>query len=562
MRIFFLAWLICASAHGYSQSRPHVLWLVAEDLSPILASFGDSTVRTPHIERLAAEGVRYTNVYSTSGVCAPSRATLAAGMYHNSIGAHNMRVLHSDNYLVPLGLQSYEVVPPPEVRMMSEILRANGYYCTNNAKNDYQFIAPQTAWDENGVYAHWGNRQPGQPFFAIYNFEITHESQVFEPHRKQLLRYDLHFPPDRENHPYPHWTEKQDSSQWAWFVPEDLDVPLPPYLPDNEITRRDVRRVYSNIVELDRQIGIVLSALEKDGLLDSTIIVFYTDHGGPLPRQKRLMYDSGLRLPMVIRFPKKERAGEVDDQLISFVDFAPTTFSLAGIEPPAWLQGQAFLGTYRAAEPRRYIHAAADRLDEHTDMIRAVRDERYKYLRNFRPELPYYMPLTYREQMASMRELLRLRDAGELNEVQMRWFRPNKPEEELFDTWADPHELRDLAADPQYGEKLAELRAECERWMKAIDDKGHIPEARLLEQFWPGRTQPQTASPVFDQQGGRLLLSCATEGASIGYKIWLPEDEEPGVWRVYTDPIALRAGAKIKAMAHRIGYLPSEIKTY
>lgn len=539
-------------------TRPNIVWLVAEDLSPVIPPFGDSTVRTPNLERLAAEGIRFTNVFSTSGVCAPSRATLATGMYHNSIGAHNMRTQNSDAYLVPMGLQSYEVVPPSEVRMMSEILRANGYYCTNNAKTDYQFKPTETAWDESSPYAHWGNRAPGQPFFSIYNFEVTHESQVFGPHRMNVMRYDMAFPPDRENNPVPPWGEVMDSSEWKLYVSEDLEVPVPPYLPDTEPVRDDIRRVYSNIVELDRQVGIVLDQLEADGLLDSTIIVWYTDHGGPLPRQKRLLYDSGLRVPMIIRYPDQWRAGTVDSQLVSFVDFAPTTFSLTGIEPPSWLQGRAFLGQYDAPGEREYIHAAADRLDEFYDMIRAVGDGRYKYLRNFKPEQGYYLPVRYREQMVAMQELLRLRTAGELDEYEAQWFRESKPEEELFDTWNDPHELHNLADDPAYAEKLQELRAECERWMAAVNDKGYIPEGALIEMFWPGRQQPVTEPPAAIREGDKIALRCGTVGASIGYRIVEGETAPPS-WQVYTQPIAVPEGASLQIIAHRIGFAPSEV---
>ncbi len=545
---------------SWPASRPNIVWLVAEDLSPILAPFGDSTVRTPNLERLAAEGIRFPNTFSTSGVCAPSRATLATGMYHNSIGAHNMRVQWNTHLLEQVGLAPYEVVPPPEVRMMSELLRANGYYCTNNDKTDYQFKPTITAWDDSSPYAHWRNRGEGQPFFSIFNFEITHESQVFGPHGYKQMRYNDTFPLDREKQTGQPYSGRQDSSQWQLFVPEDLEVPIPPYLPDTEPVRRDVRRVYSNIVELDRQIGLILRQLEADGLLDQTIIVFYGDHGGPLPRQKRLLYDSGLRVPMIMRFPGGWRAGEVDSQLVSFVDFAPMTFALAGIDPPDYLQGQTFLTRdgKAPADQRKYIHAAADRMDEYYDMKRAVRDHRFKYIRYFKPAQPFYLPVAYREQMVAMQELLRLRDAGQLDEYQAQWFRTTKPEEELFDTWNDPYELHDLAKDPAYADKLAELRAECERWMKAVDDKGFIPEKELRERFWPGGEQPVTAEPEVTIDDGLVNLSCPTAGASIGYKV-LTSGQEPPAWMVYTAPFKLPEGARLKVRAQRIGYAPSPV---
>jgi hypothetical protein len=265
-----------------------------------------------------------------------------------------------------------------------------------------------------------------------------------------------------------------------------------------------------------------------------------------------------MHLPLIIRFPDAWRAGEVDDQLISFIDFKPTLLSLAGIEPPGYVDGRAFEGPYADEEPRQYVHGAADRFDEQYDMIRAVRDERFKYLRNFQPEKPYYLPVAYREQMPIMQELLRMRDAGTLNEAQAQWFRATKEPEELFDTETDPHELNNLAGDPAYADKLAELRAECDRWMEEIDDRGLMPESLFIETIWPGKVQPVTSPPVAERQDGRVTLRSETEGASIGYQR-LRGSEEPGdSWEVYTEPIPLEDGERLVAVAHRLGYKPSQ----
>ncbi len=510
-----------------NEARPNILWLVTEDLSPVLPPFGDSTVVTPNLSWLAAEGIRYTNVFSPSGVCAPSRAAIATGMYPSHIGAHHMRNGGSKKYL-PEGVTPYEALPPAGIKMHSEYLRRQGYYCTNNSKEDYQFRKPVTAWDESSSKAHWRNRKSGQPFFAIFNFGVTHESRI--------------------------WAKAADS---LW-VDEDLEVPVPPYLPDNDVGRKDVRRMYSNIMEMDHQVGEILKQLEEDGLLDSTIIFWYADHGGPLPRQKRLLYDSGIKLPLIIRYPDKRSAGEIDDRLVSFIDFKPTLLSLAGLEPPANLDGRAFAGKYEDKTKRQYIHGAADRFDERYDMIRAVRDKRFKYLKNFRPEQGYYLPVAYREQMPVMQELLRLRDSGGLDEAQALWFRPTKDVEELFDTQRDPHELKNLAEDPDYKDKLEELRQECDRWMLEIDDKGLMTEQAYIESIWPGGHQPETEKPVLTQQGKLVEISCATAGASIGYQI-LTEGQEPGkVWQVYVEPFALNSHEKLVAVADRIGYRQSE----
>ncbi|MBT29673.1 MAG: sulfatase [Thalassobius sp.] len=510
------------------EQPPNILWLVTEDLSPYLASFGDSTVYkyTPNLNRLTEEGITFTNTYSPSGVCAPSRFAIATGMYPSSMGGNHMRTT-GNSYFDELGIIPYDVVTPPGVKMMSEILREHGYYTSNNAKNDYQFHATKTAWDENGRDAHYKHRAEGQPFFAIFNFEVTHESRI--------------------------WVKAEDSL----YIPEDLEVPIPPYLPDTEVAVKDIRRMYSNIVEMDVQIGEKIKELEEAGLLDNTIIFWYGDHGGPLPRQKRLLYDSGMQLPLIIRFPDGTQANTLDDRLISFIDFAPTTFSLAGIKPPDYLQGQAFLGEY-TAKPRKYVHGAADRFDGKYDMIRAVRDKRFKYLKNFKPDQPYYLPVTYREQMPIMQELLRLNKEGKLNEIQSQWFRQTKDEEELFDCDNDPYELHNLANDPKYADKLAELRTECERWMKATDDKGFMPEKELIESFWPNMMQPVTAQASYQIANNELNLSVATEGASIGYQFVEPGTEPTDKWQVYTKAVSIPENKNIYLITDRIGYAPSE----
>ncbi len=542
--------------------QPNILWLVAEDLSAIIPPFGDSTVQTPNLSRLAAEGVRYPNVFSPAGVCAPSRAAICTGMYPTSIGAHNMRTQYNRGIMDQLGMQLYEVVPPAEVRMMSEILRSNGYYCTNNDKTDYQFAPSPLAWDESSPYAHWRHRDAEQPFFAIFNFGITHESQVFGTYGQRHLRYQPGFPASKETNPVPGWGVNVDSSDWDLLVPADLDVPVPPYLPDTEAAKNDIRRVYSNVVKLDEQIGLIIQQLEEDGLLEETIIVWYTDHGGPLPRQKRLLYDSGIQVPMIIRFPEKAGAGTIDEQLISFIDLAPTTFSLTGIKPPTYLQGQAFLGTYSADQPRSHVFAASDRLDTEIDRIRVARNQQFKYIRNDYPERPYYLPIAYRERMYIMQELLRLRDVGQLSPAQAQWFRERKPKEELFDLTNDPHELNNLADDPAYADQLAALRSACTAWLAETGDLGDVPEKELIERFWPGGMQPQTAAPemTLNDKTGAIQLSCSTPGASLGYQWTNNNDTQPTAWTVYSKPIKRPATTtKMRLIAHRLGYQSSEV---
>ena len=503
---------------------PNILWITCEDMSAHLAGYGDRTVPTPNLDKLAREGVRYRRMFSTNGVCAPSRSAIITGMYPNSIGSNHMRTVQASR--VGNGIVNYETVPPAAVRCFPEYLRAANYYCTNNSKTDYQFEAPFTAWDENGKNAHWRNRPPGKPFFSVINLEVTHESQIWA-RAGQPLRVN------------------------------PATVKLPPIYPDNAIIRRDVARNYDNIMVMDSLVGTILKQLEDDGLLDKTIVVFFSDHGSGLAWFKREIYDRGLHVPMIVRYPDgrgagPRLAGTWDEELHSFVDLAPSMLSLVGVPVPAHMQGQAFLGEQRAKTSRPYIYAARDRFDEHYDCARAVRDKRFKYIRNYQPDKPYYMDLAYRKQMPMMQEILRLRDAGQLPPVTRRWFGP-KPAEELYDTQNDPDELTNLAANPAFVKQLNDLRQAEQQWVRDVHDKGFMQERDLIQLFWPNNEQPVTAAPslILSSKDDRLVLTCPTEGASIGYRV------NDGPWQLYSGPVLVPTDAKLTAKAIRIGYKPS-----
>jgi arylsulfatase A-like enzyme len=507
--------------------KPNILWITCEDQMPSLGSFGDQVAITPNLDKLAEEGVRFTNTFSTAGVCAPSRATLITGMYQNSIGTHHMRTLGSAEFRP---VQTYSAVIPEYVKCYSEILRRAGYYCTNNAKQDYQFIPPVTAWDESSRKAHWKNRKDGKPFFAIFNFTVCHESGMWR-NKDHPLRVD------------------------------PKDVTVPPYYPDNEVVRRELARNYSNLYEMDSLAGKVIQELEDEGLLENTIIFFYSDHGGPLPRQKREIYDTGLKVPLIIRFPHQQMAGEIVEELVSFVDFAPTLLSLAHIPIPDYMQGQAFLGDQQSP-PRNYIYAARDRLDDEYDMVRGIRDKQFKFFKNYQPEKPYIMDIEYRMQMDLMQELIRAYEAGELNATQELWFAQSKPEEELYDLYADPHELNNLIEDPAYREKAEELRTALMKWMDDVGDMGFIQEKEMISKMWDGQDKaPVTETPEIREEDGNIRILCATEGASIGYKI-IENGDEPDVWEVFIEPFELKKNETLLFQAHRIGYEPSETKEY
>lgn len=534
--------------------KPNILWLVTEDMGPYIPPFGDSTVATPNLSKLASQGVIYTNLYSTSGVCAPSRAAIATGMYPSGIGANHMR---TGSYTEVTGLRKYEAVPGPDVKMISELLRSNGYYCTNNYKTDYQFNAPVTAWDESSPYAHWRNRDEGQPFFAVFNFTETHESGLFEPYGHRNIETRHYQSGDRN---YEWGPDRMPEEEINVYLSKDTAFPIPPYLPNTPVVRRDMWKMYNNIGEMDNQVGAVLKQLEADGLLENTIVFFYGDHGGPLPRQKRLIYDSGLKTPMIIRFPNQLQAGTKDDQLLSFIDFAPTLLSMIDLAPEDYMDGQAFLGDYTASQERQYIHGAADRFDGFTDAIRAVKDNRFKYIRNYRTDQGYYLPVEYRERIPTMQELLRLKAESKLTQAQAQWFRETKPRDELYDCKVDPHELNNLAENPEYAEKLEELSLEMDRWLAEIGDDPDMPEAELIEKLWNGsEEQPVTANPVLSQQNGKVQINSATEGASIGYKIVNNNNDKASPWLVYNQPIdKTELIGELWLQAHRIGYEPSE----
>ncbi len=531
--LFFSIVLLIASPasaqHVMKMGRPNVVWIVCEDMSPHLGAYGEKLAKTPNLDQLAKEGRRYTNVFTTAGVCAPSRAAIITGCMQTSIGAMHMRTMAmsaaaKDAY--PPGFRAYSAVPPPEVRCFPELLRAAGYYCTNNAKEDYQFEAPPTVWDESSNKAHWRNRQDkSQPFFSVFNLNVTHESQVWAREKEPLLV-------------------------------DPADVVVPPYYPDDSISRKVIARFLSNVMEMDRQAGKIIQQLKEDGLYDNTVIFFYSDHGDGLPYVKRELYDRGLRVPLIIKAPFLP-AASTDDQLISFVDLAPTVLSITGVGIPSFVQGQAFLGDQRSAAARKYFFAARDRMDSEYDRVRVVGDGRYKYFKNEMPDKPYYQSIQYRLQNPLMPHLLKLRDDGKLNTVQMHWFRMTKPKEELFDTWSDPLEMKDLSQDPAFVGKLNELRSVFTQWSKGHYDWGQRNEIDMVKQWWKGADQsPKTDAPVFEIKDGALIIHCVTAGASVGYRF----AGEKG-WRVYTGPMPLTEAVQVDAIAQRIGYQCSSVSS-
>ena len=530
--VIVLLGAVAVGAEPAMSNRPlNILWLTTEDMSPWLGCYGDTTAPTPNIDRLTREGVRYTRAYATSPVCAPARHMLITGLYATQTGAMHMRNGTASKEALQRNPRAYdniplyEAVPPPQVRCFPEYLRMAGYYASNNVKQDYQFVAPATVWDESSRRAHYRNRADGQPFFAVFNCTFTHEGQAFDkaPRRSETVK--------------------------------PVDVKLPPYYPDTLAVRATMAQTYNNIVAMDQWVGERLAELERDGLLDSTIIFFFSDHGVGLPRGKRNSYDSGLHVPLLVRFPDSHGAGTSDDRLVSFLDFAPTVLSVAGIQPPAYMAGRPFLGQFKA-QPHAYVFSTQDRMDETTDMVRSVSDGRYRLIRNHMPEVPHLINSAYRDHIPMMKDIHAM--TGETaTPQQWQMVSKRKPAEEFYDSQSDPHQVTNLIDSPEHAERIQALRAALDRWSADHGDLARIqPESKLVrERIWPpDGKQPATAEPHANIKGGVLTIECATEGASIGYR-----ERGERAWKIYAEPTQVDASTPVEVVAHRIGYRPSAI---
>ena len=524
-----------------SQKQPNILWISTEDLSPHFGCYGDNTVKTPNIDRLATQGIRFTSAFTSAAISAPCRAGIITGMYQTTIGCMHMRTTsYRRSAENPI---EFTAVPPHYVKAFTEYMRTAGYYCTNNSKTDYQFAkepVPASIWDQSNNKAHYRNRpDKDQPFFAVFNWVGTHESQ----------NWDIS-------------NVKTDPKK----------VKIPPYWPDTEIVRKNLAKSYDNIVRLDSVVGAILSELEKEGELDNTIVFFWGDHGDGLPRGKRWLYDSGLNIPLIIKFPDKQKAGTVDDRLISSIDFGPTVLSLAGITVPAHMQGRPFLGD-QTGEPREAVFAARDRVDESYDMIRSVRTKRYLYVRNYYPNEPFQIWVPYLSRMPIYQEMLRLDAEGKLTGAQKNWFSYNRPPEELYDVKADPYQVKNIATDPTYKEVMRNMRNLHEDWTQDTKDLGHMNEPEMINMMWPGGKQPVSDVPYFIinsmedrasknyRTGGTytspmtLGFYCPTHGSSIVYTF---EETKNARWLLYSGPLHLKPGTyKIRVKAVRYGYIDS-----
>ncbi len=426
-------------AAAEAASKPNILWLTSEDHGPHMGCYGDHYATTPNIDRLAARGMIYLHAWSCAPVCAPARTTIISGMYATSTGAEHMRSM------VPY---------PAGKKMFPQFLREAGYYCSNNAKEDYNLAKPGQVWDDSSKRGHWRNREAGQPFFAVFNSLKSHESQIRRrPHKP------IHDP---------------------------AKVRVPAYHPDTTEVRQDWAQYYDVVTEADADAGRRLKELADDGLADDTIVFYFADHGSGMPRSKRWPSDSGLHVPLVVYIPPKFKQlaspeyhpGARSDRLVSFVDLAPTMLSLVGIKPPAWMQGHAFLGPYQEP-PQPFIYGFRGRMDERYDMVRSVTDGRYVFIRNYMPHKIYGQHVEYMFQTPTTRVWKKLHDEGKLTAVQDIFWH-TKPPEELYDLQSDPDEVHNLATSADHQEILKKLRRAQQDLAARTRDVGFLPEGEFF----------------------------------------------------------------------------------
>ncbi|MDQ8181852.1 sulfatase [Pelagicoccus sp. SDUM812005] len=461
--------LLCLLAFAsvlFADDRPNILWISAEDHGPHLGCYGDEYATTPNLDAFAARSLLFTKASSNAPVCAPARTTVISGMYPPSLGAHHMRS---------------RVPSPSYLKFFPVYLREAGYYTTNQNKEDYNLETGDKGWNDSSKTAHWKNRpHPEQPFFAVFNFTGTHESKI------------------RNENKNPHH--------------DPALAPVPPYHPDTPEVRKDWAQYYDRLSELDRYFQDRLDELEAAGLADDTIVLFWSDHGSGMPRSKRFPGWSGLHVAMIAHIPEKFRhlapsdylPGAKSDRLVSFVDLAPTTLALAGIEAPDYYHGQAFLGENVAAAPR-YSYGFKGRMDERTDECRTVTDGRYVYIRNYYPHLPHGQFLWYQQQTQTTSQWYQLFKDGKLDSLQSAFWEPH-PSEELFDLVNDPHETVNLAESPDYQGILSTFRAELSAHQSRTRDLSFIPEPILRKVALAGESPAEAFASYFEPNSHRSEL--------------------------------------------------------
>ena len=516
-----------------AQHRPNILLIMAEDMSARVGAFGDDVAVTPNLDRLASTSIRYPNTFTTAGVCAPSRASHILAVHQMSVGAQHMRTRSFKE-------SPYRSVPPAHIKAYPELLRRQGYYTFTSSKLDYQFSnasagsGPFSIWDYEGRQPTWQGRAEGQPFYGFVTLKQTHEGQLF-----------------------PDAVATNNATGTRSQVVNPDQVLLPPYYPDHGAIRADIAQHYNNIFTMDQMVGKLLRQLEEDGLADNTIVIWTTDHGDGLPRGKREIYDSGIKVPLMVHWPTGLKpagvnSGSIDKKLISFVDIGPSVLTLAGIPVPDYMHGSAQL--VPGATPKRdYIYAAKDRLDGFNFRERAVRDGQFKYILNLQPDRAGATHIAYRDQLATMQTLWQQFAAGKLNAAQRFWFE-SRPAEELYDIDSDPHEINNLADSAQQVATLARMRRALLDWRGVIGDLSETAELEMAKNFWPNGEQPVTNTPqILINKVGTASIVPSTVHDSVGYRV------NGGAWNLYSKPLSLPKNAILEAKSVRYGWAESPV---
>jgi len=543
-----------------TEKKPNILIFSLEGSGTYMGCYGMKGIHTPNLDKLATESTIYTNAFNTSGVCAPSRVSFVTGMYASSIGGQHMRAgFHSgptEGIPVP-----YTAVPPPYVKGYTEFLRSHGYYVINCNKIDLQFNNgedPFTMFDSS--YPPYKDIELSQ-FFKTGKGSWANRPNKDQPFCDIIGLLEIH-----EHHNWDLSNVKTDPSI----------VTVPPYYPDVPTVRKEIARAYDQMEKADSVIGKVLRKLEDDGLAENTIVIVWADHGEGFARAKRWLYDSGIQTPLIIKWPGHIKAGQVNKQLVSMVDVAPTILSMVDIPIPVWMQGKPFLGAQKVST-RKYIYAGRDRMDNTYDMVRAIRDNKYKYIENWYSNKPYVGLLFYRNNGPIMKTLLQYYAEGKLTGAQKRWFYPMRYPRELYDVTKDPNEIHNLAYDKKYSKIVQRMSNELHAWQNRIDDLGDVPESQMVKRMWPDGKQPVTSMTRLipnsssnrghseENEGGEfaapmtLQIYCPTQGASIGYTF---EKGENPHWNLYTGQIKMPLGVStIRTKAVRYGYKQSEVTT-
>ena len=440
-----------------NEPKPSILWITAEDMSPVLGCYGDTDAITPNIDKLARESIKYTHAFASAPVCSPSRSCLIQGALPPSMGTQHMR----SGFPLPSVFNGFP-----------SLLRKAGYYTTNNVKTDYnsgnyrEII--EKSWNESSSTAHWRKRTTEKkPFFSVFNLMTSHQS-------RSMVWTHERFKSDVQSK-----LEKQE-------IHNPSNISLPPYYPDTSIVRKTLARFYDCVTAMDKEVGAILRQLEDDGLAENTIVFFFSDHGSGIPRHKRALLDSGMHVPLLVRFPKKWKhlakteQGKSNNQLVSFVDFGPTILNLTGTPIPSHMQGKPFLGK-NLPEKRSYVYGHRDRVDEVRDFSRSVRDKKYLYIRNYMPHLGYNQPTAWPDLGEIRHEFYKLAKSGKMTPAQLHFAGPRRPVEELYDCQNDPLNLKNLVRSSNHQEILRKMRREHLKYALKIRDWGFIPEYEAWE---------------------------------------------------------------------------------